>query len=588
MPAPTARDPVDPVQLSKSITQVAARSQKLLLEFLTSPPEFSPADMAHTTAIGSAFLSLTMRMMSDPFSFAAATADMWSRYATLWRPSGAPVASDQARKDRRFKDPAWADNALFEFIKQSYLIYADSVLSTVRGVKGLDDKTAHKVDFYTRQFIDAIAPSNFIATNPEILRATVETGGENLLRGLGNMLDDLRRGKGRLAVSMTDLNAFRLGQDIAATPGKVIGRNDLMELIQYEPATAEVRRRPLLIVPPWINKFYVLDLGPQKSFIKWAVSQGHTVFVISWVNPGERLAHKSFEDYMREGPLSALDLIEQATGEREFNAIGYCLGGTLLASTLAFLTAKSDDRIKSATYFGTLVDFTDVGDIAVFIDEQQISSLERKMEERGYLDARDMATSFNMLRANDLIWSFVVNNYLLGKEPLPSDLLFWNADSTRMPAAMHAFYLRNMYQENKLAAPGGITLGGVPINLRSIETPTFVLAAIEDHIAPWRSTYAATQLYSGPVKFVLAASGHIAGVVSPPGSKYGHWENASLPESTQAWFDGATARASSWWPAWNRWVSEFAGGSVPARLPGSGALKPLEDAPGAYVRIKAK
>jgi polyhydroxyalkanoate synthase len=588
MASPTDREPFDPVQLSKSLSQVAERSQKLLVDFFTTPPDFSPSGIAHSAAVGSAFLDLTIRMMSDPLSLANATADMWSRYAALWQPSGKPAAAEQARKDRRFKDPAWADNAIFDFIKQSYLIYADTVLSTVRGVQGLDDKAAHTVDFYTRQFIDAIAPSNFIATNPAILRATVESGGENLLRGLANMLDDLQRGGGRLAISMTDLNAFRLGEDLAATPGKVVARNDLMELIQYEPATAEVRRRPLLIVPPWINKFYVLDLGPQKSFIKWAVAQGHTVFVISWVNPDERLANKTFEDYMREGPLTALDRMEQATGEREFNTIGYCLGGTLLASTLAYLSGKGDDRVKSATYFGALVDFTEVGDIAVFIDERQIAALEQRMEEQGYLEAHDMATSFNMLRANDLIWSFVVNNYLLGKEPMPSDLLFWNADSTRMPAAMHSFYLRNMYQENRLAKPGGITLGGVPINLRSIETPTFILATIEDHIAPWRSTYAATQLYSGPVKFVLAASGHIAGVVSPPGSKYGHWENEGVPESTHAWFEAANARESSWWPAWDRWVSEYAGGSVPARLPGSGALQAIDNAPGAYVRLKAR
>ena len=582
------RDQFDPIQLSKSITRVAERSQKLLLEFLASPPDFSPAGFAHTAAAGSAFVSLTIRMMSDPVSFATATFDLWSQAAARWRSIGVPVASDQARKDRRFKHSAWADKAIFEFIKDTYLIYADCVLSTVRGVQGLDDKTAHKVDFYTRQFIDAIAPSNFIATNPEILRATMDTGGENLLRGLGNMLDDLRRGKGRLAISMTDLNSFRLGEDLAATPGKVIARNELMELIQYEPATSEVRRRPLLIVPPWINKFYILDLGPEKSFIKWAVTQGHTVFVISWVNPDERLAHKTFEDYMLEGPLWALDMIEQATGEREFNTIGYCLGGTLLATTLAYLSAKSDDRIKSATYFGTLVDFTEAGDLAVFIDEHQLSSLERQMEKRGYLDGHEMATSFNMLRANELIWSFVVNNYLLGREPTPSDLLHWNADSTRMPATMHAFYLRKMYHENQLVVPGGITLDGVPINLRLINTPTFVLATIEDHIAPWESAYAATQIYSGPVKFLLAASGHIAGVVSPPGSKYGHWENESLPETTQAWLDGATERESSWWPAWDRWVSAFAGGTVPSRRPGSGALKAIDDAPGIYVRVKAK
>jgi polyhydroxyalkanoate synthase len=340
-------------------------------------------------------------------------------------------------------------------------------------------------------------------------------------------------------------------------------------------------------VPPWINKFYILDLRPNNSFIAWAVAQGHTVFVISWVNPDEHLAKKTFEDYMLEGPLAALAFIEQAVGEREVNAIGYCLGGTLLAATLAYLTDKSDDRIKSATYFVTLTEFTDVGDMAVFIDDQQLSSLEKRMGERGYLDANDMAISFNMLRANDLIWSFVVNNYLLGKEPIPFDLLYWNSDATRMPAAMHSFYLRNMYQENKLVKPGGITLVDVPVDLRHIKTPSFLLSTREDHIAPWRSTYAATQIYSGPVKFVLSASGHIAGVINPPGSKYGHWQNDELAKIADEWFEKATPVPGSWWPTWEKWVSEYAGGMVAARDPGSGNLPAIEDAPGSYVRVRA-
>jgi polyhydroxyalkanoate synthase subunit PhaC len=587
MTGPTTSVLFDPLRLSESMAHVAERSQKLVLEFLTRTPDFSPPGMADANVIGAAFLELTTKMMADPTAFATATGDLWVRYAKLWQQAGSSNEDGSTPTDRRFRDQAWADHAIFEFIKQTYLISADSILSSVRSVKGLDKGTAHKVDFYTRQFVDAIAPSNFIATNPEVLRATVETGGENLLRGLSNLLNDLTRGKGRLAITMTDMNAFRLGDNLASTPGKVVARNDLMELIQYDPTTPEVRKRPLLIVPPWINKFYILDLGPKKSFIRWAVAQGHTVFVISWANPDAQLANKTFEDYMIEGPLSALSLIEQATGEREVNAIGYCLGGTLLASTLAYLSAKADDRIKSATYLVTLIDFTNVGDMAVFIDEQQISSLEKRMQDRGYLDAHDMAESFNMLRANDLIWSFVVNNYLLGKEPMPLDLLYWNADATRMPATMHSFYLRNMYQENRLVVPGGITLAGVPIDLRLVETPTFILATLEDHIAPWRSTYAATQIYSGPVQFFLAASGHIAGVISPPGSKYGHWRNEHLPEKAQVWFDEATAHKSSWWPGWNRWISDFSGGSVSPRVPGSGALEALENAPGAYVRVRA-
>ena len=582
----------DPVKFSHSMAGVAAQSQKLIREFMTQAPDLGSTGLADTQSVAAAFLELTTKMMADPITMATTTLDMWARYASAWQQAGQRLLfpstnPEETSSDRRFKDKAWAENAIFEFIKQTYLVSADSILTTVRGVKGLDSKTAHKVDFYTRQFVDAIAPSNFIGTNPEVLRLTIETGGDNLVRGLSNLLDDMIRGKGKLAITMTDQDAFRLGENVAATPGKVIAQNELMQLIQYAPATSEVKRRPLLIVPPWINKFYILDLRPSNSFIAWAVAQGHSVFVISWTNPDERLAKRTFEDYMLEGTLAALDLIEQAVGEREVNAIGYCLGGTLLAATLAYLAHNSDDRIKSATYFVTLTDFTDVGDIGVFIDEEQLSSLEKRMEERGYLDASDMAISFNMLRANDLIWSFVVNNYLLGKEPIPFDLLYWNSDATRMPAAMHSFYLRNMYYENKLVKAGGITLAGVPIDLRRITTPSFLLSTREDHIAPWRSTYAATQIYSGPVKFVLSASGHIAGVISPPGSKYGHWQNDELSKTADEWFEKATPVAGSWWPTWDTWVSQYAGGMVAARKPGSGGLPAIEDAPGSYVRIRA-
>jgi len=514
---------MDPTQLSLSLGEIAVRSHRLMLDFLTRRPELS--GLGDPTGAGQAFLQLTAKLIADPMSIAQAQLELWADHMKLWQRTTERLfdltgKSEQrpAGTDRRFQHPAWTENILFDYIKQSYVISAEAILSAVNRVNGLNPKTAHKVDFYTRQFVDAMSPSNFLATNPEVLQTTIETGGENLLRGLTNLLDDLERGRGQLAVTMTDLKAFRLGENIAATPGKVIFQNELMQLIQYAPSTTEVKRRPLVIVPPWINKFYVLDLRPEDSFIKWAVDQGHTVFVISWVNPDRRLAHKGFEDYMLEGPLAALEAIEAATGEREVNAIGYCLGGTLLAVTLAYLTAQNDDRIRTATYLVTLVDFTDVGDMAVFIDEEQLAVLEKRMRRRGYLEAHDMAIAFNMLRANDLIWSFVISNYLLGKQPIPFDLLYWNADSTRMPATMHSFYLRNMYHENRLAVPGGISLAGVPIDLRRIETPTFILSTREDHIAPWQSTYAATQLYQGPIKFVLADSGHIAGIISPPGS----------------------------------------------------------------------
>jgi polyhydroxyalkanoate synthase len=443
------------------------------------------------------------------------------------------------------------------------------------------------VDFYARQFVDAMSPSNFLLTNPEVLRKTAETGGENLLKGLNNLLTDLEQGKGKLHIKMTDMDAFKVGENIGVSPGKVIYQNDLMQLIQYAPATETVLKRPLLIAPPWINKFYILDLRPRNSFVRWAVSQGHTVFMISWVNPDERLAEKGFEDYMTEGYLAALDAIEQATGEREVNAIGYCLGGTLLGSTLAYMAAKKDGRIKSATFFVTMMDFAEAGELGVFIDEEQLSSLEDKMNKRGYLEGSEMATTFNMLRANDLIWSFVVNNYLLGNDPFPFDLLYWNADSTRMPARMHSFYLRKMYQENLLKDPSGITLAGVPIDLRKIKTPAYFLSTREDHIAPWKSTYRGTQLLSGPKRFVLAASGHIAGVVNPPeGGKYSHWINTDLPPDAEAWFKGATEIAGSWWPDWHRWVTALGKEQVPARVPGEGRLKAIEDAPGSYVQVR--
>jgi poly[(R)-3-hydroxyalkanoate] polymerase subunit PhaC len=584
----------DAAELSQQIAEIAEKSQKLVAEFLKRQNAEDGVGIANPLAIGAAFLEMTARLMSDPSRLVQAQLSLWNDYLTLWQRTtqrflggAAEPVIEAPAGDRRFRDVAWTENTLFDFIKQSYLLTARWLQKAVRDVEGIDERTARKVDFYTRQFVDAIAPSNFVMTNPEVLRATIESRGDNLLNGLKNLLDDLERGKGHLAIKMTDMEAFRIGENIAVTPGKVVYQNDLMQLIQYAPATDKVKRRPLLIIPPWINKFYILDLRPGNSFIRWAISQGHTVFVISWVNPNERLAAKTFTDYMLDGPLAALDAIEQATGEHEANVIGYCLGGTLLASTLAYMAVKRDNRIKSATYFVTMVDFAEAGELSVFIDEEQLSALEERMNAKGYLEGRDMATTFNMLRANDLIWSFVVNNYLLGKSPFPFDLLYWNADSTRMPAAMHSFYLRNMYQENLLVKPGGISLDGVPIDLRKIRTPSFLLSTREDHIAPWRSTYAATQLYRGPVKFVLSASGHIAGVVNPPGGKYGHWENDKNPPTPEEWLATATSHPGSWWPAWERWAAQYAGGEVPARQPGDGKLKPIGDAPGSYVKIRA-
>ena len=581
----------DPLVLAAQLQKIAKQSQTLMQRFVSNQPTAIKLGIGDTSSLGFDFFELMTRMMTDPAAVASAQIDLFNDTLSVWQKAAGRMLMRRAHeadapKDKRFKHPEWSENAIFDFVKDSYLVAAKSILSAIRGVKGMDEASARRVDFYTRQFVDALSPSNFVTTNPEVLTATLQSGGQNLLRGLENLLADLERGNGRLAITMTDLKAFRLGENIATTPGKIVYQNELMQLIQYTQSTRGVRRRPLLIVPPWINKFYVLDLQPKNSFIKWAVDQGHTVFAISWVNPDEKLAEKGFENYMLEGPLAALAAIESATGERNVNAIGYCLGGTLLASTAAYLAAKGDDRIASATYFATLVDFTDVGDMAVFIDDGQLASLERRMRERGYLEARDMAAAFNMLRANDLIWSFVVSNYLLGKEQMPFDLLFWNSDSTRMPAAMHSFYLRKMYQQNLLAKPGGITLADVPIDLSKIRSPTFILATREDHITPWKSTYAATRLYSGPIKFVLTDAGHMAGVISPPGSKYGHWTNDKLPPSPDEWFAGATPHLESWWPVWNEWVTQLNSGRVPAREPGGGKLTIIEDAPGSYVRVR--
>ena len=580
----------DPALVSRTMADVAERSQRIVADFLKRQADTpGEADPLH---IGNAFLDMTSRIMANPARLVQAQIGFWQDYLTLWQqtarrmmgePASDVIAEDQ--KDKRFKHEAWRENEVFDFIRQSYLLSARYMQRLVHDADGLDEKTAQKVEFYTRQFVDAMSPTNFALTNPEVLRRTAETGGENLLKGLSNLLTDLERGQGNLRIRMTDESKFKVGENIAVTPGKIVYQNDLMQLIQYTPTTEKVLKRPLLIMPPWINKYYILDLRPKNSFIRWAVDQGHTVFVVSWVNPDEHLAEKGFEDYMLEGPYAALDAIEKATDEKSVNAIGYCLGGTLLSATLAHMAAKRDTRIKSATFFTTLVDFTESGELGVFIDEEQLKALEAKMQKRGFLEGREMATTFNMLRANDLIWSFVVNNYLLGQDPFPFDLLYWNDDSTRMPARMHSFYLRRMYQQNDLIKPGGIDLLGVKLDLRKIKLPTYILSTREDHIAPWASTYRATQTYTGDIRFVLAASGHIAGVVNPPDAgKYSHWVNTTLPAEPEAWLASSTELAGSWWPDWHRWVT----GQDPAQVPARKPKNAIEDAPGSYVKVMAQ
>lgn len=583
---------IDPVELTRSLSEIAGRSQQLVKDFLARQESGHQISMDDALHMSKLFQDLYARLMADPVQLAQAQMAFWQDYMTLvqnatLRMMG--VDTEPVRrpddKDKRFKHESWEENPFFDFVKQSYLLTADYIHHTVDNVDGLDDRTQRKIDFYTRQFISAVSPSNFLATNPEVLQRTIETRGQNLLDGLNNLLEDLERGNGTLKIRQTDPEAFEVGRDLAITPGKVVHQNELMQLIQYAPTTEQVARRPVLFVPPWINKYYILDLRPKNSLVKWLVDQGYTVFVISWRNPDAELAEKDFEDYMQEGPLEALAAVEQATGEREVNLVGYCLGGTLLASTLAYMAAKGDERAHSATFLTTLIDFDSPGELEVFIDEEQLESLEKQMNERGYLAGHQMASTMSSLRANDLIWSFFVNNYLKGEDPFPFDLLYWNQDATNMPAQMHAFYLRNMYLENRLKEPGGITLAGEPIDISRIKVPAFFVSAKEDHIAPWKATYSGARLIGGQTKFVLGGSGHIAGVVNPPEKqKYGYWTSGRKPADPEAWLKSATPHEGSWWLEWVKWLEPKGGGQVPARKPGDGRLKPIEDAPGSYVR----
>jgi polyhydroxyalkanoate synthase len=513
--------------------------------------------------------------------------DLWG--ATLRRLQGedaAPVAAPDAG-DKRFADPEWRANPYFDFLKQAYVLttrWADDLVARAADV---EPHTRKKAQFYLRQVTSALSPSNFLATNPELLRTTLAESGDNLVRGLRMMAEDITAGHGNLRIRQSDAQKFKLGVNLATTPGKVIFRNELIELIEYAPTTPSVYKRPLLIVPPWINKFYVLDLNPEKSFIRWAVAQGLTVFVISWVNPDERHADKGFEAYMREGIFAALDAVEASTGEREVAAIGYCVGGTLLAITLALMAEIGDKRVVSATFFTTQVDFTDAGDLKVFVDAEQLKAVERKMAETGYLDGAHMANAFNMLRPNDLIWSYFVNNYLKGKEPMPFDLLVWNADSTRMPAANHNFYLRHCYLQNDLTQ-GNMAIEGKRLDLGKVTIPLYDLAAREDHIAPARSVFTGAKYFGGPVRYVLAGSGHIAGVVNPADKpKYQYWTGGQPGGEFDAWLEAAEEHPGSWWVDWAAWITAQAPEKIPPRQPGGGRLAPLGDAPGEYVKVRS-
>ena len=533
--------------------------------------------------------------LQDPQRAAELQMALGQSYLELWANSVKRMVGEQAlpviepdARDKRFSDPDWSSNQFFDFLKQAYLLTVRWANHLVADAKGIDPLTLQKAEFYVRQISNAIAPSNFVLTNPELLRETLASNAGNLARGMHMLAEDISAGGGELRIRQTDPRMFEVGRNLATTPGKVVFQNDLMQLIQYEPSTPNVLKRPILIVPPWINKFYVLDLTPEKSFIKWCVDQGLTVFIISWVNPDGHLAKKTFEDYVLEGPLAALGAIKQATGESKVHAIGYCVGGTLLAITLAHMAAKRDHRIASATLFASQVDFTYAGDLKVFADEEQIAALERQMAERGYLDSRYMANSFNLMRSNDLIWPYVINNYFKGKDPMPFDLLYWNSDSTRMAAANHSFYLRNCYLNNNLAR-GKMMIAGKPIDLKAVKVPIYNLATREDHIAPAKSVLFGSSYFGGKVRFVLAGSGHIAGVINPPGKqKYQYWigSKPTADADVDEWLAKAKEHPGSWWPDWLAWLKKLGAEEVPSRVPGTGRLKALEDAPGSFVKVR--
>jgi polyhydroxyalkanoate synthase len=587
---------VDIEAFARNLARAVEESGKALAAYLRPRPNgASKSEFAEQITDAVKILGQVVEYwLSDPARALELQTTLGRAYLDLWGNAvkrlagepGAPVTGPESR-DRRFADPEWSSNQFFDFLKQAYLLTSRFAEQLVKNAETLDPHTKLKADFYIRQIANAISPSNFVLTNPELLRETLASNADNLVRGMHMLAEDIEAGEGDLKIRQSDPNVFALGRNLALTPGKVVYQNELMQLIQYAPATAKVLKRPVLIVPPWINKFYILDLTPEKSYIKWCVDQGLTVFVISWVNPDAKLAEKSFDDYMREGVIAALDAIKKATGEPKVHAIGYCVGGTLLAVTLSYLAAKRKNRIMSATFFAAQVDFTHAGDLQVFVDEEQISAVERHMRERGFLEGKKMANAFNMLRSNDLIWPYVINNYLKGKAPLPFDLLYWNSDATRMPAANHSFYLRNCYLTNKLSK-GEMEIDGTMLDLGKVKAPIYNLATREDHIAPAKSVFLGSRSFGGAVRFVLTGSGHIAGVVNPPArKKYQYWTGpAPKGDDVEAWLAKAQEHAGSWWPDWIEWIKEQDGKKVPARKPGGGKLAPIEDAPGSYVKVR--
>jgi polyhydroxyalkanoate synthase len=582
-------------EFARNMLTVGMKSQQLLVDFMGRMARRDSAAPLDPLNISGAMMTLVKAMSGDREAVTAAQAEWWDNFVTLWDTTArrmlggeAPSVVQPAPGDRRFRAEAWQQNEIFDFIKQSYLLTANAVQDMVGNLQGLDEAERRRVGFYTRQFADAFAPTNFPLTNPEVLKATLASNGENLVKGLDNLLADIERGHGELSIRQS-ADGFVIGENVATAPGKVVFRNHVMELLQYSPTTDEVHARPLLIFPPWINKFYIIDLRPENSFVRWLVGQGYTVFLVSWVNPGADMAEAGFEEYMKGGIFAALDAVEQATGVRDPNCVGYCIGGTLLAATLAYMAQKKDDRVHSATFWAAQTDFSEAGELSVFVDEAQLEALKAKMDsEGGVLPGSKMAGAFNMLRANDLIWSFVINNYMLGKQPMPFDLLYWNSDTTRMPEKLHLSYLRSCYKENALAL-GKMTLDGVRLDLSKVKVPVYFQSAKEDHIAPAASVFKGARLFGGPARFILAGSGHIAGVINPPAAnKYQYWTNDKKAADMDAWRAGAREHAGSWWPDWDKWLSKLSGDKIAARQPGDGKLKVLGDAPGTYVKVKAQ
>lgn len=594
-PLPGPLTSVDFETMAENMAEFVDQGRKALAAAIGSVEATGPrSELAANVADATKTLGTVAEYwLAKPERAAIAQAELYGGLSEIWRQtmrrySGekVPPVVEPDPGDKRFASPEWEQNPFFDWLRQSYLHASRWAGEMVDKAEGLDPHTRAKAAFYTRLISSAMSPSNFVPTNPELLRATIEHRGENLVRGLKMLAEDISAGGGMLKIRQTDDSKFRLGVDLATTPGKVVWRNDVMELIQYAPTTEEVYARPLLLTPPWINKFYVLDLTPEKSFVRWAVDQGFTVFIISWVNPDESQAEKGFDAYMNEGILTALDAIEKATGERKVTAAGYCVGGTLLSLTLAYMAAKGDDRIESATFFATQVDFSEAGDLQILIDEARLEALDEAMAKTGYLEGVKMANAFNMLRPNELIWNYVVNNYMKGVEPAAFDLLYWNSDSTRIPRANHSFYMRSCYLENRITR-GEMTMNGVPINLRLVTIPIYSIATKEDHIAPARSVFRGVKFFGGEVTYVLGGSGHIAGIINPPAKgKYNYMTGGPVKGTFEEWVSRAEDHKGSWWPHWLQWVTAQAPGKVPAREPGGGKLKPLCDAPGEYVRVK--